>query len=149
MPARINRRRFLLGCSALTLTAGLAPAACWSKLRQLQAVRLEQIRFAAFSDQVGTVFHLPQPPAAALELIEAKLTPQLHPLAHLAADAPNEKFSLLFCGPRLPVLAQDTHVFEHPALGRFELFIVPVRTKDPSRRYYQAVFNRPAPEISA
>ena len=145
-----NRRQFLWGCSALTLTASFAPAACLSILRPVREVTLDQISFADFSAQVGTKFNLAQKSAAtmALKLVEAKLTPPVSPLAHGAEDARNEKFSLLFSGPKETALTQDTHQFEHAGIGRFEMFIARVGSGDSGWTYYQAVFNRPAPETS-
>jgi hypothetical protein len=50
-------------------------------------------------------------------------------------------FSLLFRGPALPVLVQQIYPFAHDRLGRFDLFIVPVR-QDAQGLYYEAIFNR-------
>jgi len=50
-------------------------------------------------------------------------------------------FSLLFRGPQQPLLAQQIYSFEHDRLGRFDLFIVPVK-QDTHGVYYEAVFNR-------
>ncbi|HLX68304.1 MAG TPA: hypothetical protein VKV04_01635 [Verrucomicrobiae bacterium] len=52
-----------------------------------------------------------------------------------------ESFSLLFHGPANPFLPQKTYTFDHPQMGKFALFIVPVG-KEESRFKYQAVFNR-------
>jgi hypothetical protein len=142
-----SRRQFLTGCSALTLTAGIAPAACLSALLPVRKVTLDQIRFADFSVQVGTIFSVGQKPVE-LKLVEAKLMPTLHPPNRIAVDAGNEKFSLLFSGARVPALTQDTHVFEHDGIGRFEMFIVPAVSRDASRSYYQAIFNRTAPKTT-
>ena len=50
-------------------------------------------------------------------------------------------FSLLLRGPQQPSLAQQIYPFEHDRLGRFYLFIVPVK-RDAHGMYYEAVFNR-------
>jgi hypothetical protein len=138
-----NRRQFLLGCSAFTVAAGLTPMTLWSAPFPAGEVSLEQIRFEIFAAQLGTQFHVSKDATttSALKLVEAKLTPSTHPLAHHAADGRNEKFSLLFSGASDAALTQDTHFFEHPDIGRFAMFIVPVRIKDAT--YYQAIFNRP------
>jgi hypothetical protein len=142
--AMTTRRQFLFGCSALTLAASFAPASLWSAPPS-RNVSLDQISFETLAAQVGTVFTISQKSAAtaALKLVEAKLTPSVYPVAQHAEDAKNEKFFLMFCGPKHPALTQDTHIFEHADLGRFQMFIVPVRTKDSRRTYYQAIFNRP------
>jgi hypothetical protein len=142
-----SRRQFLTGCSALTLTASLAPAACLSALLPVRKVTLDQIRFADFSEQVDTVFKVAQK-TLELKLVEAKFTPTFHLPSRIAVDAGNEKFSLLFSGAKYPALTQDTYVFEHAGIGRFEMFIVPVASRDSSRSYYQAIFNRAAPRIT-
>jgi hypothetical protein len=142
-----SRRQFLTGCSALTLTASLAPVACLSALLPVRKVTLDQIRFADFSEQVDTFINVAEK-SVELKLVEAKLMPTFHPPNRMAADASNEKFSLLFSGAKDPALTQDTYVFEHAGIGRFEMFIVPVASKDSSRSYYQAIFNRAAPKIA-
>jgi hypothetical protein len=142
-----SRRQFLTGCSALTLMVGLAPATCipaWWPARQ---VTLDQLSFAAFSARVGTIFEVTQK-RAKLKLVEARLVPTFHPPNRVAEDARNEKFSLRFSGSRDFVLTQNTYTFEHPGIGRFDMFIVPVAGMDSSRSYYDAIFNRPAPETT-
>ena len=134
-----NRRQFLWTCSALTLSASLAPAACWTSQAPAREVALDQLSFTGFSSQVGTVFRLAQGAGPGLKLVEAKALSS----HSQAADARNEKFSLLFTGPKNQTPSQDTHRFEHPELGVFEIFIVPVGHTDSSRAYYEAVFNRP------
>lgn len=49
-------------------------------------------------------------------------------------------FSLIFRGPLEHPLAQKTYPFSHPALGNFDLFIVPVG-RDEAGFLYEAVFN--------
>lgn len=53
----------------------------------------------------------------------------------------SENFSLLFHGPEVRPLLQGTYPFEHPVLGAFDLFIVPVG-RDAAGRYYEAIINR-------
>lgn len=50
-----------------------------------------------------------------------------------------EPFALLFRGPAEPRLPQATYPFEHAALGRLEIFIVPV-AGDESGTDYEAIF---------
>ena len=52
-----------------------------------------------------------------------------------------EHFSLLFTGPAEPRLGQQTYGIEHPEMGSFDLFLVPVGA-DENRTSYEAVFNR-------
>ncbi len=53
-----------------------------------------------------------------------------------------EMFSLLFKGPKDPVLPQDTHAVKHEKMGEFSLFLGPVIYKKQDGVYYEAIFNR-------
>jgi len=41
------------------------------------------------------------------------------------------------------VLEQRIHSFHHPRIGNFEIFIVPVISRDTSGAHYECIFNRP------
>jgi hypothetical protein len=118
-----------------------------------QRTALDQISFDQFASQLNTAFTVQQGSGAAaiLRLIQARLhSPANSPAA---ADAANEKFSLVFSGAAAKPLSQDTYSFVHPALGRFEMFISQVgpasqgppsvgfATEGPC--FYEAIFNRP------
>ncbi len=145
-----TRRQFLAGCSVLTFAAGLAPSALLAAPTETQSVALHEVSYDFFARQLGATFTVSQKsaPDVRLKLVEARLTPARDPRAHLAEDARNEKFSLLFRGPVAAALPQNTHTFAHADLGRFAMFIVPVRTSDANHAYYEAVFNRLAPVIT-
>jgi hypothetical protein len=68
-----------------------------------------------------------------IELIEARSS------GAAAAGMSRDPFSLMFNGPREPLLAQGTYRLSHPALGEFELFIVPIG-QDADGTRYEAVF---------
>jgi uncharacterized protein DUF6916 len=53
-----------------------------------------------------------------------------------------EQFSLIFHGAPAPRLAGGTHVFSHPRLGAFDLFIAPIGPANRPRSVYQACFSR-------
>ena len=53
-----------------------------------------------------------------------------------------EQFSLIFHAPAGAAVADGVHVFEHQALGGFELFIVPIGSPNGRRTVYQACFSR-------
>jgi hypothetical protein len=55
-------------------------------------------------------------------------------------DAPRAPFSLLFRGPGEPVLPQAIYAIDCGALGRIEIFLVPVG-REPAGLLYEAVFN--------
>lgn len=57
-------------------------------------------------------------------------------------ESPNqERFSIIFRGPRDYFLTQQLYPFEHEVMGRFDLFIVPISQKEDGYRY-EAIFNR-------
>jgi hypothetical protein len=56
-----------------------------------------------------------------------------------SATATRAPFSILFQGPAQPVLVQRIYLLDHPALGEFELFLVPLAA-DGGGTTYQAVF---------
>lgn len=57
-----------------------------------------------------------------------------------ADEGQRQSFSILFEGPSEPALSQKIYHFEHPGLGRLDLFLVPVGPKDGSM-LYEVVFN--------
>jgi Domain of unknown function (DUF6916) len=97
---------------------------------------------AAFARQVGTQFRI-QLGALESRTLRLRSVSDLGPApapAHQPAPG-REGFSLLFSGPAKPLLSQATYPVDHPRLGSFLLFLVPVglRSSDPS---YEAVINR-------
>jgi hypothetical protein len=53
--------------------------------------------------------------------------------------APRAPFSVVFRGPRDPVLPQRIYRLQHAEIGTFELFLVPIG-RDASGTRYEAVF---------
>lgn len=70
------------------------------------------------------------------EVSELKVLPQ------------QEQFAIVFRGPLEIFLGQGIRSMAHEQMGKFELFIVPVR-QDQQGFYYEAVFNRvSSPELA-
>ena len=87
---------------------------------------------STFAEHLNSTFRLHHEPAATeLELVEVSD----------GSTHGHVNFSLLFRGPHQPPLPQQTYPVEHDRLGRFDLFIVPVK-RDAQGLYYEAVFNR-------
>ena len=87
-----------------------------------------------FSAQANTKFQVlvDENTTVELELVEVselKLYPQ------------QEEFAIEFRGPSDMFLPQGVRDFAHEQMGKFELFIVPIR-QDEQGYYYEAVFNR-------
>lgn len=96
---------------------------------------LETFTLQTFVPLLGSAFSLTSPSDGliALELAEARS----------AGSSPDETgrepFSLTLAGPGEPLLGQGTYPLSHPALGEFDLFIVPVE-RDADGMRYEAVF---------
>jgi uncharacterized protein DUF6916 len=59
------------------------------------------------------------------------------PMTLAPTDGP-APFSILFRGPETPILPQRSYPIEHPALGRFDVFLVPLGADDRGARYEAA-----------
>jgi hypothetical protein len=87
---------------------------------------------STFAEHLNSTFRLHYHPATTeLELIEVS-DRSTH--GHI-------NFTLLFRAPLQPLLPQQIYPVRHDRLGRFDLFIVPVK-RDANGLYYEAVFNR-------
>lgn len=53
-----------------------------------------------------------------------------------------ESFSMIFKGPEADLFPHDTHLVEHPKLGKYELFLGPINYGKTDAVYYQMIFNR-------
>lgn len=144
--AKPTRRQFLIGCSAAA-AAALIPAGSQAANRRL--VSLENISFGAFCQSLNTIFTVRDNvrSVATMRLVEATLLPHLQQTASPSEDVMNEKFSLRFVGAPDCAVPQDTYWFEHPRLGRFPIFVVPVGPANAEIACYEAVFNRPSPAL--
>lgn len=99
---------------------------------------LDRLTCADFSREVGASFRLADghPPDVSLVLVEAAELPRRAG----RPDAPRAPFTLVFRGPAGSVLPQRIHALECAALGRLEIFLVPVG-RDAAGVLYEAVFN--------
>jgi hypothetical protein len=66
---------------------------------------------------------------------------ELREVSELLLSPGQQRFAIVFRGPREPLLNQGTYRFEHDEMGEFKLFIVPFR-QDDQGTFYEAVFNR-------
>lgn len=142
-----TRRQFLRDCSAAL--AGLvvvpimplaAPAATAGEKRAPNPMS-----YAALAAQVNTLFRvrLDTGKQVTLKLLKARLTPTkpLRAGSRPPADAGNEKFSLLFSGPKDELLPEAIHRIEHDVLGKLDLYLGRIGTPDEASVRYEAVFN--------
>ena len=89
-------------------------------------------KHATFVAQLNTSFKV----HGGAELIEVKLVE----VSEFRETPRQERFSVLFRGPRNLALSQGLYDFEHREIGLFTLFIVPV-AQDEQEISYEAVFN--------
>jgi hypothetical protein len=66
---------------------------------------------------------------------------ELREVSELLLSPGQERFAIVFRGPKQSFLSQASYRFEHDEMGEFTLFIVPIR-QDDDGIYYEAVFNR-------
>jgi hypothetical protein len=97
---------------------------------------------STFSTHLNTEFSIVQAamPLVHVELLEVAEKGSSHGPQPWATPL-QERFSLVFRGPRGTPLQQGTYQLEHTQLGTFDLFLVPV-ARDHDGVYYEAVFNR-------
>jgi hypothetical protein len=136
-----SRRKFIFDCSAVVAALAVAPMSSLSRSAMgWQAPG--QISYPAFVRQVNTIFevHSSSGRVIKLKLLKVPLTP---PTPRATDDSGNEKFSLIFSGPKEVMLTSAIHWFEHDELGRFELYLGQIGTEDRDRVRYESVFNRP------
>ncbi|HKB65155.1 MAG TPA: hypothetical protein VKC61_04815 [Pyrinomonadaceae bacterium] len=92
------------------------------------------LTFQDFTQQLNTKFQIPVNESQRVEL-------ELAEISELKKTSRNEEFAIVFRGPKEAFLGQGMRPLEHDQLGKFDLFIVPIR-EDEKGYYYQAVFNR-------
>jgi hypothetical protein len=139
-----TRRDFLRKGAVFAATASLAPVTAFAGRLRLRDVSLDNISVAALADQLNTWFIVRDTVGGMIRVQLAAIEPA--DLSTSATDESYERFSLLFFGSVSQPLLQNTYIFEHARIGRFEMFIVPVGRPDPDRHFYEAVFNRPTPQ---
>ena len=97
---------------------------------------LESLTSSDFLKKVGEEFRV----AAGNDAVVLVLS-EVTDLSRLESPSPRRRsFSLIFRGPLRPLLDQRIWCLEHAALGRLEIFLVPIGP-DASGMRYEAVFN--------
>jgi hypothetical protein len=108
---------------------------------------LSEIPCSALVSQLNTPFHIQAASGRTIKvtLAEVKMRREkpLPPGRRPPPDAGHEKFSLFFSGSRSDLLQQNIYSVAHETLGRFDLFLVPIFTRNPAKIDYEVVVNRP------
>ena len=92
------------------------------------------LTFQVFTENLNTKFQIPVNDSQRVEV-------ELAEISELKKTPRNEEFAIVFRGPKEAFLGQGMRPLEHDQLGKFDLFIVPIRDDDKGY-YYEAVFNR-------
>ncbi|MBD0327501.1 MAG: hypothetical protein ICV68_13775 [Pyrinomonadaceae bacterium] len=94
----------------------------------------EKLTLATFAENLQTKFQASteERPAVELEMVSAE---------DMGSGEHEEQFSIIFRGPLDAFLDQRTYRMEHPRMGTFDLFLVPIR-RDQDGFYYEAAFAR-------
>ena|SRR5712691_4302613 len=101
---------------------------------------LETWTQATFTPHLGTTFQLHPESAPGLDVELITVTPwSAHDAGGAAALRQRAPFSVIFRGPRTPILPQRIYTMEHAQLGVFALFLVPIGP-DQHGMCYEAVF---------
>lgn len=151
----IPRRQFLAEASSLgaagvlgLITApwnsgcafGANPAADGRSPSGGHGIMLDKVTVSVFAQYLGSKFrmHVDSGSVLEVELIEVKsLAPASQAGEPSGGRAP---FSIVFRGPRQPVLPQKIYTLEHKRLETFEVFLVPIGPDAEGMRY-EAIFN--------
>ena len=99
---------------------------------------LDTLTLESFSGLAGQTFRLTPENGPAMDLVlkEARSLA----LKTAPPGPTREPFSLLFVGPKAPVLPQRIYALEHETLGRLEIFLVPTGAGADGVQY-EAIFN--------
>jgi hypothetical protein len=140
------RRTFLLRCSTVAAVAAVLPSAMLATptLSKGGPVHPGLVEFEKNLNSSFEVIH-EGGSKVKLKLVEAQAAARRSgsKKSPRGGDENNEKFSLIFKGPRQQLLPQDTYRFRHSELGELSLFIVPVLSRNQHDYVYEAIFNRP------
>ncbi len=96
---------------------------------------LENLTHESFTPHVGTEFRLRLGPSETRALTLVQVTV----LGGVGRTPRRQPFSVLFRGPRTPVLPQRIYRLEHDRMGELDLFVVPIGPDEEGLRY-EAVF---------
>jgi Domain of unknown function (DUF6916) len=143
----ISRRKFVKAASLLTLSVSApvkaAQALGWTNSRSgsesfSSATSTSFLDMQSFSRCLGTTFVLTD---STRKSTNFKLIEVHNYHSNVTLTAGRECFSLIFLAGDTVRLPQDTYTVDHTSLGKFQLFVVPIRGNT-NGRYYEAVFNR-------
>lgn len=99
---------------------------------------LEDFTVQTFSEHLGDTFRVYTEASEPLDL-ELTSATELGTNPGSGSDGLRQPFSILFCGPGDVLIPQGTYRTEHPDVGSFDLFLVPLGP-DEEGLLYEAIF---------
>lgn len=143
----MNRRAFL-GVSGAAFAAEfiVGPSARHGVAAAGRVWAVEDLTKELFERHVGEMFVAQPAGADEGKEIMVKLA-KVHDMPEMfqtnrAGDRVTNGFSVVFEGDTSEALNQGLYRFTNPNLGECTIFVVPVVSRDPERRCYEAAFNR-------
>ena len=98
------------------------------------ATMTERISHENFSGHLNALFRVDVPDTSLeLELVEVEAAKPIDPSLR-------EPFTLIFQGPKDPILAEGTYNVSNDSAGSFELYIIPIVSLG-DQQLYQSIFN--------
>ena len=143
----LSRRDILRGAAATLLTGGTAMVvgpglrAPGGGGAPAPVTGVDELSRMAFSGAVGSDFQVRVGALQTSTVRLASLTDLVLPVGAPAPAPGKEGFSMLFTGASKHGFPQGTYTLDHPTLGSFALFLVPVGPAGQSTAY-EAVVNR-------
>lgn len=139
-----SRRSFLRVSGVMPLAVAMSSRAeSFVPRAESPARSLADLHLADFAALVGQTFRVDaggvQPFAVQLNLV--KDVTRQPDAARTPSFAGQESFSLAFSGPKGQAFPQGLYRFLHPALGSFDLFVVPAMAVEHEERHI-AIINR-------
>ena len=135
-----SRREFLKRGTWMALAAGV-PLSLTQRVPGMETTESparSALSKAAFESQLNTKFFINHE--------TSKVVAELVGVTDLGSrkqrKAGKEGFSLVFRAGTDRVLAQNTYLIEHEALGMFSFLLVPIGRKHSRTQHYEAVVNR-------
>ena len=140
----MSRRSFMTVCGAAVAGQVMVPRKVIASIAiERKEWKVAELTLELFKNYVGQTFTVACAPHGVITLTLASV--KEHPGSR--KTPPNggpvlEMFTLVFEGPLEKSIPQNLYSFDHVSMGTFELFMVPVHSKNTAVRRYEIAFNR-------
>jgi hypothetical protein len=139
----LTRRKFLTACGA---TLAVSVTGHWAHVARTVIGRkhwmASELTLEFFEKHVGETFTVSHEQTGDVDLKLARTMDVHTPFKKHHGTPAMEAFAVHFEGPTDKPLHQATFRFAHPEAGTFDLFMVPVVSRDPGVRRYEVAISR-------